>query len=552
MPEVLLVSENDWANAGHVYCKALRSIGIDADAITLNLHGFHYTEQARQVERKDLKGLCDKSRIVISMHSRNLVGRAAEHMCVFHGGAQYRGNAKAVNSVFNPFVDCSIIQTGDLLGLGAKNEVWVLPAIDLKSIKPRFGITGNKIRIGHHPRSFKDKGGPAVLRVIDRLKSYPQLRNRFEFTTDSTHVPWEQSIQRMGDCDIYIECLAPTHLGKKHGAWGITALECAALGKIVVTNFADYELYEADYGKCGLQVTNTEDEMLDKLVELLSLTDNELENLQVDTREWAEKHHSYEAIGTRLWEALRFYCYGKGKLKLNKGSACGYVVEDVEEGRSEKNKGMGVALPVRPAGSYSPRHFWEQFPDGARLSNNVMRDETTWLCNGILEATGAQNGMVTQRVLEVGCGIGNTFLALKDLGLQFVNGYTACDFSNAARYKYRERTHEKLPDFWDGISLSYDDGVFDVVVSTDVMLHVIPEDLDRFTKEHLRVLKNGGTLFVSSFIGSKAARAGKVKLAHHCFIHDYENLWKWMGVVVEKSRVTGDGTRCVWVVRKGK
>ena len=55
---------------------------------------------------------------------------------VFHGGGKFRLNHKAICSQFNPIVDCSLIQTYDLFGLGAKDERWLLPPIDLSKIKP--------------------------------------------------------------------------------------------------------------------------------------------------------------------------------------------------------------------------------------------------------------------------------------------------------------------------------------------------------------------------------------------------------------------------------
>jgi hypothetical protein len=80
-------------------------------------------------------------------------------------------------------------------------------------------------------------------------------------------------------------------------AFGITALECACLGKIVCTRFPDLPLYERLFGKCEIQVTNKPIDLEIKLEQLLSMPKNDLITLQKKTRKWVEERHSFEVIG---------------------------------------------------------------------------------------------------------------------------------------------------------------------------------------------------------------------------------------------------------------
>jgi SAM-dependent methyltransferase len=68
-------------------------------------------------------------------------------------------------------------------------------------------------------------------------------------------------------------------------------------------------------------------------------------------------------------------------------------------------------------------------------------------------------------------------------------------------------------DWWDGITLPYEDDSFDWVISFSVLLHVPPSDIARHVSEMLRVARR--YLFVSTYTGSGDG------LAAHCFAHDY-------------------------------
>lgn len=513
MTSVLMVSRDDWANIGYVFQESLRAAGVEALAITEKPHGFDYPIQAKQVDPSRWPHYFDKADVIINMHSMNCSGPLPDkHICVFYGGASYRRSPSAFTALFNPFVDCSIIQTGDLLGYGAKNEAWLLPAVDLNTIKPRFGIWGRRLKIGHYPRSWPEKGGPAVESVIKRLQ---KKGFEFDFLSSKERVSWAASIERMSECDIYVEALAPTHLGRKHGAWGVTALEAAALGKVVVTNFADLKLYEQIYGKCALQVANTELELEAALTRILETSRYDLENLQVDSREWVERYHSYHAVGQRLEAIIEHYCFGKPAV-FHK------LAPDATE----------VTL-------YDPKSYWESRGHAHTLMGEVTREELFQLVSWIAELR-----LSDKAIVEVGSGQGTTYNFLKTAGVRFTN-YKMIDFAQSCRYKCRQMTGV-LPDGWNGVTLPYNEGSAELVIATDVLLHVPDRDIEPFVAEMSRV--SSRFIVVSSYCGENGMRSED--LAFHLFIHNYEELWKANGLKVRRKLATDRGRRAVWLLEK--
>jgi hypothetical protein len=92
--------------------------------------------------------------------------------------------------------------------------------------------------------------------------------------------------------------------GMPFGEWGNTALEAAALGKIVVTNSLNTDLYRAEYGDCALQIANTPEALKETLQRLISLSDGELTQLKLQSREWVENKHSMMPTGERMWDKV--------------------------------------------------------------------------------------------------------------------------------------------------------------------------------------------------------------------------------------------------------
>ncbi|MGD2072265.1 MAG: hypothetical protein PVG65_02105 [Candidatus Thorarchaeota archaeon] len=306
--DVLIVSVGrDYANLSYVFQKSLQEVGVDALAI---VKGSKRKERAKVVVPQKFSRYYKDAKIIIFMHSIYQKDSQIKNkrLFVFHGGGRYRFNADRINRIFNPVVEKSLIQTGDLLGLGSKNEEWLLPAVDIENLKPVYKRKKEKIVVGHFPSSTMVKGSKNINKAIKRLRK--TFGDKFKYVFSSQVVPWDKQIQRISKCDIYIEACKPKlrskGQGRPHiyGEWGVSALEAAALGKVVISHFLSYKRYEKEYGECAIKVANSVDEIESRLKELLLLNNNEFLKTQKSTREWVEKYHSYKAVGERLKKIL--------------------------------------------------------------------------------------------------------------------------------------------------------------------------------------------------------------------------------------------------------
>jgi glycosyltransferase involved in cell wall biosynthesis len=304
--QVLIVSvKRDYANMSYTLEQCLKEVGVDAMAI---VKGSWRPHHAKKVDPARFYKFAKKAKIVQFMHSvhKNLKLTKKQRVFVYHGGSRYRENYEKMNKIFNPIVEKSIIQTGDMLGLGAKNEVWLLPAVDTKSIKPVYKRRSDKIIVGHYPSGPLAKNTKGINEVIGRLKA--DFGHKFTYAHSTDRVNWNKNIKRVARCDIYIEACNPMLKGKhstrKYGEWGVAGVEAAALGKVVVTHFLSQERYAKEYGKCGLVVANSLDEVESQMRKLLSLSDEKLLAMQEASRAWVEKFHSHHAVGKRLKEVV--------------------------------------------------------------------------------------------------------------------------------------------------------------------------------------------------------------------------------------------------------
>ena len=306
--KVLLIGIRDWAYVGYTLSKCLQTVDIEANMLVKLPYTFRpncgvsfYDDMAK------VKRYAEEADIIQFMNGQWVetgVDLSKKRVFVFYGGTNYRTNSQELCNIFNPIVEKSIIQTGDLFSLGANNEVWLLPAVDLDILKPNYKRKSNKLIIDYFPSSSMK--GPGIVDVLKKLQK--QFGGRFEYITDTKRMSWKQHMKRVADCDVYIESCSITQKYKdnyyKTGAWGIAALEAAALGNIVMASFLDSEAYKNEYGQHALRVVNTLPELESELIELFSLTDNELLHYKKETRLWVEKFHSLKAVGKRLKEKV--------------------------------------------------------------------------------------------------------------------------------------------------------------------------------------------------------------------------------------------------------
>lgn len=176
--------------------------------------------------------------------------------------------------------------------------------------------------------------------------------------------------------------------------------------------------------------------------------------------------------------------------------------------------------------NYHPQQYWErragsysQVPPLVELENLQQ-----WM-----------REIRPKSILEVGSGWGAVYQVLASIGLGHLT--TLCDISPTMCQNCEQRTGV-LPVLWDGITLPFEDDRFEMVVSFNVMLHVLPGRIERFISEHLRVARR--YLFVATYTPS----ATPEKLAAHVFVHDYAQLFP--GTEVYKSKYWPD--RAHWIV----
>lgn len=288
---VLFVAYQDWANVGYSLAECLKCCGVDAKAITLVSHSFLYPLQAEVVRtHKELQNWADKSDVVVFMHSWYTPSDyKGKRLFVYHGGTTYRQDPEVLNKFFNPLIEGAIVQTYDLLNMGAKNEHWLLPPVDTEKIQV-IETKNDVLTFGHFPRHPDIKGTKVIYDLMQSLEDVFEFR----FLTSTDIAPWEENLKRMGECDVYIEELAPPY------EWGITALEAAALGKVVITDFKGLDSYRTVYGGCPLLVSNTPEELLDSIIYAIEMDKSDFLLKQRDTRKWVETYHSYDAVGERL------------------------------------------------------------------------------------------------------------------------------------------------------------------------------------------------------------------------------------------------------------
>jgi len=331
--DVLMLAKNDWANTGYRFWRCVRSLGLNSIMFKGNAHPFAYPNQAPlhpsltglpvdlypvTVMAPYLETLLAESKVVHFIGSTYVVvpnwdwARNGTKIVVQHGGSTYRLAPERCNQIFNPIASATIIQCPDLLGLGAKNETLIYYPVDTEKIQPDYTRPlAGKLVIGHFPSDPTVKGTATILKVIEKLFRKPAVSKRLAYqgvrnTQGTNHwVSWEENLARMKACDIIIETLNVDIAGRKYGEWGNTALEAAALGKIVITNSLATNEYRVQYGTPpALHIANTPEALEECLTALSDMSDSDIERRKHEARYWAQTYHSIPATAKRLWDKV--------------------------------------------------------------------------------------------------------------------------------------------------------------------------------------------------------------------------------------------------------
>ena len=297
--KIMSICSNDHSNFSHDFANALTHSGSRCDDFKLHPHSFGYPSQSRLIKRSEVKNIVKNYDVVMIQHSCEvslklvLEGKPKRLFC-FHTGSLYRQGSDRLNALFNPHVEKSFIALGEFAGLGAKNEIYSVGAIDTERLAPTKTGISSPLSIMHLPSKPAVKGTSTILEMMG------QLTGSFDFQYKLDSCPYQENLDLMQECDIYIELFAPEQLGKPYGSWGITALEAAAMGKVVFTNHLTSQVYIDAYGiQPQIEWHNTEEGFKTRL-QILINSPRFVEGLQKTTLNWVKKYHSYQATGQRL------------------------------------------------------------------------------------------------------------------------------------------------------------------------------------------------------------------------------------------------------------
>lgn len=298
MDVLFIARDADLGNGGYKLQKCLEKVGIDSLAVQMKAHKYNYPEQAEICTYDQILAYVKQAKIIIFMSSNYFdVGNLEnKRVFVFHRGWRYRNNKERMNKFFNSFVEGTLFTSPDLMGYGAKKEHWISFPVDTEYLLPVYP-NNDKLRIAHFPANAS-KGTEIIIPILEDLKE--EGWNIEVSHTQGNYLDWSDYIKELSKCDIYIERCCTSCNGQKTGEWGNTAVEAAALGKIVVASFLSRDRYESEFAYCPIQVANTAVELEEMLRYLIQMDLDELKKLKERTVSWVRECHSYESIGRRL------------------------------------------------------------------------------------------------------------------------------------------------------------------------------------------------------------------------------------------------------------
>lgn len=305
----VILAENDWANVGYYFTEAFKAVDIQAVGFARRSNGFEYENSLPLVSKKTMAKYVETTDIVLYCHTIPLGvywERGNKKLGVFHGGSRYRNEPDKWNEFWNSKVDVTLLQTPEFFKHDPKNPYWIYPGIDTDFIRLSKKVDPFEVRfVGHFPNDHKAQGknvgkgtDEVILPTLESLKDNVGLKH-WESVVSRGHVRWRRNIDRISGCDVIIETIT------ERGGWGMTALEAAALSKVVITNFKWKSDYEKEFGcKWPLYRANNASELRKQLTKVLRWSNSYLEEKQEEAREWVVKNHGLKPTGERLLKAF--------------------------------------------------------------------------------------------------------------------------------------------------------------------------------------------------------------------------------------------------------
>lgn len=311
--KILNVSQCDWANYQYDNMKALRSVGIECDSVVMQAHPF-YDEQNELM--KDVVELYDRMQDYdviqffhdnISLYNTILGAFGNKKIIAYHTSSVYRQSHAYINQSTRLHVRHHVCAMPEFMAM-CPGAVYMVGAVDTDAIAPnpynlkvtmneegnQLHVTGkayppSPIKFAHYPSNSTVKGSEKIYQMMQELD--------INFSYASYTVPYEEQIKRMQACDVYIEMFTRKDgNGNPYGNFGVTALEAAAMGKVVITNCRDWHVYSDAYGKLPFVVANDESEFR-KQATLFNVSPHLVKQVGEETRKAIVRNHSYKATG---------------------------------------------------------------------------------------------------------------------------------------------------------------------------------------------------------------------------------------------------------------
>lgn len=299
--EVLNICTHDWANLAYNNTKSLLAAGIGCEGYKLRPHKFNYPCELPIIDQSVMLEKAKQAKVVQIFHSDISLYKMLKDLglkiVIWHTGTGYRENYRQMNALFNPGVFKTFTDQTEFMQLGAKDMEYVATAIDTDEIE-KVNYSG-EFKIAHYPSCAETKGTTEIVKMISELKE-----RKFIFSVDTQNLGHDQQLQRMAQCDVYIELFKPFLNNKPYGCFGVTAFEAAALGKIVVTQNMNEQVYEQAYGFCPFLMAKDEVDFKNRINWVQNLKPKKRKELQNETRKWVMQHHSFKATGKRMIKLL--------------------------------------------------------------------------------------------------------------------------------------------------------------------------------------------------------------------------------------------------------
>lgn len=295
--KIISITYDDYANYQYNNSLALKAVGLNIETYKLIPSPVGYEGESKVVRKPDMQKMsCD---ILQIMHTRNEMISympQAKRYFVYHTGSRYRQAKEVFDSIFNPFCERTFVDIPDLYNDKAKNCT-LFPSPIAVPDKIVHRSAGRKLIVGHfHPKA-QLKGSPLIIKAMEKIEG-------IEFRYSDKLVSNKENLKRMAECDIIIDLLNNYQNGVPYGAWGVTTLEAAAMGKIVLSSNMFDEVYEKFYDYCPIGKIDTEADLIKYINFYAQMTTMEFRAAQDVFYEWVRDKHSFKASGEKFKQYL--------------------------------------------------------------------------------------------------------------------------------------------------------------------------------------------------------------------------------------------------------